>query len=227
MISEKTIQKYKLLSSDELNIAFEYSVKNSNYEKVKMLMDNFYSIIYPDKITYSLFRACINDDTRMFKYLMFKQDKFDFNTTAYWNESLVNSCGGSLNTKILAFILKSSLSKSSLSDDIFYAALLNTNLNSLKLLIEKGKIDLHEIIYKNDSEYLHKIINYSRKDVIEYLAYKHEVNFVPFKYITFSLVQKNQYNADKVLELMNKQELFFNLKDTLAEPDSKAKTNKI
>lgn len=227
MISEKTIEKYRLLGSDELNSTFENAVKDSKHEVVKLFMDNFYSRIYLDKVTYSLFRSCINDDTRMFKYFMFKQNKFDFNITAYWNESLVNSCGGASGTKMLEFILKSPLSKCSFSHELFYTAFLNTNLNSLKLLIEKGKINIHDIAYKNDSEYLNKLIRYSRKDAIEYLAYKHEINFVMFKDIALVLAEKDQYNADKILEIINKQELFFKLKNSLIDQEKSVKVHKL
>lgn len=229
MISEQNIEKSKKidLARNLINLGFNTAVLNGDYDKIKDLIENSYNDIFLANMNYSIFRSCLQNYVKIFEYLMFKQNKFNFNTDEYWNEALINSCNDAGTTQMLEFILKSPLRNTTFSKDTLYAAFLNTNLYSLKILIKHNKINIHEFIYKNDSKYLMKLVQSSSKDVIEYLSSQYEINFGSFKHMALIRAGKSQSDANKVLKIINKQELFFNLKENLADIDNEIKKNKI
>ena len=227
MTPEKLKSKYLGMDSWDRNKEFEDCVKASKYEKVKFFLETDYIRIPPDKIKYGLFLSCINNDVRMFKYLMFKQNKVDLNTAEHWIDSLKNSCSQT-EQKVLKFILKTPLNPVKFNDEHFYQALLNTgnHINGLLYLVDNNLVDIQSV-YKNDSEYLKKLVTYARVDHMEYLAYKHEVSFTPFKELAESV--KSQYRGEIMMDIIRKQnaqELFAGLDNNLNNK-TKTKAQKI
>ena len=226
MISDKLQKKYFSLNYHDLNQEFESLVKKSKYENVKFFVENKKVKLKNESIEYGLFLSCVYNDVRMFKYLMFKQAKINLNTPKNWIDCLKNSCSQS-KQEVLTYILKYPDKPIKFTEEHFYKPFLNTDssINSLLYLVEKNLIDLKKFIYLNNSQYLQNLVQHARIDIIEYLAYKHEVSFTQFKDLAQSVKEKYRGNITiEIIDKQNAQELFAELNNNL---DSKIKNKSL
>lgn len=228
MISESLKKKYRSLKFSEITLVFEETVKADKTENIKFFLESIDIDLTLKNVEYGLFLSCINNSTKTFKYLMFKQSRFNVNRPEVWIDCLVSSC--SQNKQIvLDYILKYPNKPVKFNDENFYQAFLQTyrSITSLEYLINNENINLKYFIYKNDSEYLKRIVNYSRIDVIDFLIQKHDVSFSFLKEL--AVKSRNQHKGKEVLEVITKQnskEIFIALNDNL-EYKNKSKTLKI
>lgn len=220
-------EQYEKLNATEISIEISKAVKSSNYAKVKFMIEASYIDISTQNIKSAMLRCCINDDLKIFKYLMNKQNIFDFNNIDDVLEIIVNASDCSSTTRIVDYVFASkkidtNFKEKNIEDLIGKIS----SFESAYHIVKKSGVDFNDIIYKDDNAYIKNALISGNFETVSFLVKHYDVDMIPFKGLT-NFYSKTNLKEMEIVKLIEKQEFSAKLEKELDKTENNSKKLKI
>lgn len=219
-------EKYENLNGTEIGIELSKAVKSSNYAKVKFMMEASYIGISRDQIIKSMIRCCINDDLKIFKYFMYKQNIVDFKS----KEDILNIivyASSEITTRIVDYLFDSKKINTNFTEKEIEETMSKiSNFESACYVVKKSGLDFNYIIHKDDDAYIKNALTLGNFEIVHALITQYNIDMVPFKDLTH-FYSKTNLKEMEIIKLIEKQEFSAKLEKTLDDTDKLSKKMKI
>lgn len=206
---ESLEKQYKKLDQNEIGIEWHKAAKQGMHSKIKFMLDADYINITEDMIERAIFRASLNNDLKLFNLLLKQQPL----APECWTDALVTASEAN-GVKIVALALE----KHQFTQEQISKAFNYSKTNTIKLLIPH--VDLQKELNQNDFAFLKQIVRKGQIGVAQYLINNYNIDFTPFK--SLAIENQTEHKGEEMLKMIETQELFNNLNESL---DSKASKN--
>lgn len=212
IMEDDNIPVIKANISNLLFTCWRKASKNNQLKHIKFMLEADYIHVTDENINTLAFRAGANDCLPMFKYLL---ENVEMNDTR-WGNALY----GSFDSKgydVINFVLSNhQYTSKTISDFLLHT---KQNIPAFELLL--AHINTKDI----EPDALHKMVHEQCFDFIKILIEKHQVDFTPFKEL--AIKHQKEVNGDKILNMIETQELYLNMHSSMAKKPSLIKTKKI
>ena len=219
-------EQYENLNATEISIELSKAVKSSNYIKVKFMLEASYIGISRDHIRNAMNRCCINDDLKIFKYLMHKQNIVDFNNKNDILDIIVNA-SDEFTTRIVDYVFDSKKINTNFKEkDIEEALYEISSFYSAYHVVKKSGMDFNHIIHKDDDAYIKNALIAGNLDIVSFLVIQYNIDMVPFKNLTVFYSKTNPKEIE-IVKIIEKQEFSAKLEKDLDNCEKHSKKLKI
>ena len=205
-----TVTKKKIKSL--LFTCWRKASKENHIEHIKFMLEADYIHVTDENINTLAYRAGANDCLPMFKCLL---ENVEMNNTK-WGNSLF----GSFDAKgydVINFLLKHHQYNPKYVSDILMST--KENIHAFELLLTH--INKEDIL----QDVLHKMVYEQCFDFVKILIEKHQIDFTPFKKL--AIKHQKEINGDKILKMIETQELYLKMDSSMLAREKPIKKNKI